>query len=130
MAKAPERSTARGALDRLVRGTDPWVAVGDFLDDWRHADPEERPRLMADPIEVPTNLEHLRWASLLAAAVDWLCWQDGLPRPAWVYRAEWILEEPWFLYPGWRLRAWQLMETPAPLKMRNIFSGDRIFQRV
>jgi hypothetical protein len=36
----------------------------------------------------------------------------------------------WFLYPGWRLRAWQLAETPVPFRMRNIFGGDRILSRV
>jgi hypothetical protein len=40
------------------------------------------------------------------------------------------LPEPWFLYPGWRLRAWQLFETPVAFRVRNIFGGDRILSRV
>ena len=39
------------------------------------------------------------------------------------------VNEPWFLYPGWRLRAWQLVDTPAAFKSRNIFGGDRILAR-
>jgi hypothetical protein len=54
----------------------------------------------------------------------------GLPFPDWTARGEYRLAEPWFLYPGWRLRAWQLFETPAPFRMRNIFGGDRILDRV
>lgn len=43
---------------------------------------------------------------------------------------EYWLAEPWFLYLGWRLRAWQLAETPVPFRMRNVFGGDRILARV
>ena len=40
------------------------------------------------------------------------------------------IPEPWFLYPGWRLRAMQLVDTPAPFKARNIFGGSGILDRV
>ncbi len=29
--------TAAETFDRIRRGTTPWVAIGDFLDDWRRA---------------------------------------------------------------------------------------------
>ncbi|HEX5417436.1 MAG TPA: hypothetical protein VFZ25_17365 [Chloroflexota bacterium] len=81
--------------------------------------------------ELPyTSADTLRWAALLAATVDYLCKQEGLASPAWTNRPEYQLPEPWFLYPGWRLRAWQLAETPVPFRMRNIFGGDRILARV
>ena len=66
----------------------------------------------------------------MAAAVEWLCVEDGLSFPGWTAKSEYRLSEPWFLYPGWRLRAWQLVETPTPFRMRNIFGGDRILARV
>jgi len=43
---------------------------------------------------------------------------------------EYCLAEPWYLYPGTRMRAWSEETTPAPFKMRNIFGGDRILDRV
>ncbi len=123
------RQTAAETLDLIVDGRDPWLALGQFLDDWRGEVLSRRLALVADaPAEVAG--ESLKWAALLAASVDYLCAVDVLRAPAWVRRPEYVLPEPWFLYPGWRLRAWQLAETPVPFRMRNIFGGDRILSRV
>lgn len=110
----------------------PWLAIGDFLDDWRFSGLAERPDLVREGIAAvdDDNLELLRWAAFCAAMVEWLCWQDALPFPAWTSRAEYRLADPWFLYPGDLLRAWQLVATPAPFKMRNIFGGDQMLVRV
>jgi len=121
--------SAAETLARIVEGVDPWRAIGQFVDDWRRLPVAQRPLLCEAPLPSPPA-EHARWAALLAAAVEWLCAQDGLSFPDWTSRSEYRLAEPWFLYPGWRLRAWQLFETPAPFRMRNIFGGDRILARV
>jgi hypothetical protein len=121
--------TAAATLQRVADGDDPWLAVGQFLDDWRREEATDRLRLVADdPPEVAGD--ELRWAALLAAAVDFLCAQDGVRAPDWVRRPVYRLAVPWFLYPGWRLRAWQLATTPVSFRMRNIFGGDRILARV
>ena len=121
--------SAADTLDRIVEGIDPWRALGQFVDDWHRTPVEERPLLRQAPLPMPPP-QHARWAALMAAAVEWLCARDGLPFPDWTARGEYRLAEPWFLYPGWRLRAWQLFETPAPFRIRNIFGGDRILDRV
>lgn len=124
-----EAQTAAETLSLIAAGTDPWVAVGQFLDDWRRSDPSQREPLCREPLPgVPA--EHLRWACLIAAAVESLCAEQELPFPPWTSRPEYRLDRPWFLYPGWRLRAWQLFTTPVPFRARNIFSGDRILERV
>lgn len=109
----------------------PWLAIGDFLDDWRFTEPHDRGDLVREGIVVldQDSDEVHRWAAFCAAMVEWLCWHDGLSFPAWTSRAEYRLEEPWFLYPGDLLRAWQLATTPAPFKMRNIFGGDQMLAR-
>jgi hypothetical protein len=121
--------SAAETLSLIAQGVDPWLAFGQFLDDWRRTALGERSRLCALPLEM-TDREWQRWAALLAASVECLCAQDGLPFPSWTGRADYRLSDPWFLYPGWRLRAWQLFETPTPFRMRNIFGGDRILSRV
>lgn len=121
--------TAAETMEIIAGGEDPWLALGQFLDDWRGSDRSQRPRLVSEPLP-DVSPEYHRWAALLAAAVDWLCVQEQLPVPAWTRNPEYRLKEPWFLYPSWRLRAWQLAETPVPFRMRNIFGGDRILARV
>ncbi len=110
----------------------PWLAIGDFLDDWRFTERSDRPDLVRESIAAVSNdnVELLRWAAFCAAMVEWLCWQDGLPFPAWTSQPNYRLADPWFLYPGDLLRAWQLVSTPAPFKMRNIFGGDQMLVRV
>jgi hypothetical protein len=132
-ADAPRHhhQTAAEKFDRILSGTMPWVAIGDFLDDWRRLPQPERSGLVSQPIaEAGDALEMRRWAAFLAATVEWLCWNDGLPFPAWTSSPAYTLPEPWFLYPGWRLRAWQLATTPTPFRMRNIFGGDHMLDRV
>ena len=130
----PERmdyrpQTAAATLGFIVDGVDPWLAFGQFLDDWRRVNPAERPQLADEDPPVVSD-QHVRWAALLAAAVESLAVQDGMTPPAWTSRPKYRLPEPWFLYPGWRLRAWQLVETPVAFRSRNIFGGDRILSRV
>ena len=121
--------TAAETLRLIADGVDPWLALGQFQDDWRRTETSRRVDLVREPVpDVPG--EYLRWAALLAAAVEYLCAQDGAPFPSWTGRSEYRLPAPWFLYPGWRLRAWQLVETPVPFRLRNIFGGDRILSRV
>jgi hypothetical protein len=121
--------TAAATVRLISDGVDPWLAIGHFLDDWRRTGPADRLRLASEPPAAVTGPD-LRWAALLAAAVECLCAQDGLPFPSWTSRPEYRLSEPWFLYAGSRLRAWQLVDTPAAFKARNIFGGDRILDRV
>ncbi|MFI5273869.1 MAG: hypothetical protein ACHQ4H_12620 [Ktedonobacterales bacterium] len=123
--------TMAETFDRIRGGTTPWVAIGDFLDDWRRLPVADRPALVAQPIADAGDQRDLqRWAALCAAIVEWLCWNDDLPFPTWTADERYVLADPWFLYPGWRLRAWQLATTPAPFKMRNIFGGDHMLDRV
>jgi len=121
--------TAAETLVQISQTSDPWIPVGNFLDDWRRTPVEHRAALCATPLP-PVGEEHRRWAAFLAASVDYLCRQDNLPAPLWTRNADYVLDEPWFLYPGWRLRAWQLFKTPVAFVDRNIFGGDRILSRV
>lgn len=119
------------AFERLLQGTDPWIAIGDFLDDWRRTARKKRAALVTNPIaEAGADLQLQRWAAFFAAMVETLCLKDGSPAPAWTVRQEYRLPSPWFLYPGTRLRIWQEETTPAPFKTRNIFGGDRMLDRV
>ena len=131
MRTAYRPGTAAAAFARIKRGDNPHVALGDFLDDWRRTPIPERPSLVTQPIGASgAGVDARRWAALFAATVEHLCATDRLEAPAWVGRKEYRLSEPWFIVPGTALRAWLLVSTPVPFKMRNIFGGDTLLTRV
>ncbi len=105
----------------------PWVAIGNFLNDWWAYAIAHRKEMVETPLPPATTPTMHRWAAFCAAMVEWLCEQDGIPCPAWTKQECYILREPWFFYRRWDSRAWLLATTPAPFKMRNIFGGDRMF---
>jgi hypothetical protein len=124
------RQSAESTVRRIEGGTDGWVAVGDFVDDWRRSTPEERAAMIE--AEPGSSTSTRRWVSLVAAAVDYLA-RTSDPRfdvPAWALSTDTVLDEPWFLLPGVSIRMHQLVDTPAAFKARNIFGGDRILSRV
>lgn len=126
-----KRNTIEETFNSIREGRSPWVPIGNFLDDWRRSDVEDRLELVCMGIAFAGNdPELLRWAAFCAAMVEWLCWQDHLPFPEWTSNSEYSLPQPWFLYPGDLLRAWQLASTPTPFKMRNMFTGDQVLSRV
>lgn len=135
------RQTIAETFQRIMTQPEfPWVAIGDFIDEWRRSDPADRLALVAEGIPGPGGIPPseaestdeflLRWAAFCAAMVEWLCWQSDLSWPTWTNREEYHLPTPWFLYPGDLLRPWELVTTPAPFKARNIFGGDHILDRV
>lgn len=126
------RQTAADTLERILAGTSPWVAVGDFIDGWHRSRPEERADLIADEPRRPQLAEHRRWAAFIAATADSLSrsGEDRVEVAEWVRSRRYVLDEPWFLLPGESLRLHQLVDTPAPFSVRNIFGGDRIIHRV
>ena len=122
------RYTSTESFQRILDGETPWNAIGDFLDEWRREEVKDRTELVVHPLPPDTPDTH-QWAAFFAAMVEELCLQDGLSIPAWTRDTRFILENPWFLYPGWRLKPWQLATTPPSFKKRNIFGGDRMLMR-
>lgn len=122
--------TVAEAFEQICKGQTPWVAIGNFLNDWWFYAVEHRRELIDTPLIPAPTLEMHRWAAFCAAMVEWLCWEANLSFPAWTDQECYILSERWFFYEDWESRAWLLATTPAPFKMRNIFGGDRMFLHV
>jgi hypothetical protein len=116
---------------RIKQGESPWVALGDFLDDWRRSALEDRLELVAQPLEAAMTPDEQRWATLFAGAIEELCLAEGLPIPSWVMEPRYYLEEPW--YPTARKEAFRRFveeATPVAFKLRKVFIGDRALLRV
>jgi len=118
--------TIAETFEQICKRKAPWVAIGDFLNDWQCYAIEQREELIKTPLCVPSHLVMVRWAAFCAAMVEWLCYQDNIQWPDWVKQECYVLPNPWFFYRRWDTRSWLLATTPAPFKMHNIFCGDRV----
>ncbi len=125
------RYSAAEGFQRIKKGENPWVALGDFLDDWRRSHQEDRFSLVEQPLEEAATIEEQQWAALFAATVEQLCSQEHIAPPAWTTALHYYLPEPW--YPEARtenLRRFLKETTPEIFKKHNVFGGESILARV
>ena len=116
----------------ILTGEDPWVALGNFMNDFYGNFPDQRAELVRESLQEPTYVtpEEHRWAVFCAATVEHLCQKYELACPAWVHDAAYSLNEPWYYSMGThkpQVRARLERETPEPFTRRNIYCGNRMF---
>lgn len=117
----------------ICQGETPWVALGNFMNDWFEDAKDQREQLVIEPIVLPPQPtpEQRRWAAFCAASVEWLCERYHVPCPPWPSDPAYTLAEPWFDDPhaDWPdVHEWLLHDTPEPFRRRNVYSGDRLFE--
>ncbi|HET8851401.1 MAG TPA: hypothetical protein VFN02_02665, partial [Ktedonobacteraceae bacterium] len=58
----------------ICQGERPWVALGNFMNDWFDYAKDRRAQLVVDPISLPQEptTDTCRWAAFCAASVEWL----------------------------------------------------------
>jgi hypothetical protein len=125
-----DRYSATASFQRILQGEYPWVAFGDFLDDWRRSEPGDRLELVMRPLAETTTPEEQQWATLFAGTIEELCLTENLPVPAWIMESRYYLQEPW--YPTARkeaLRRFMEETTPRAFTSRKVFIGDRALLR-
>jgi hypothetical protein len=123
-----ELTTTTRVMERIAHERSPWAAYRDFLESWTY-DPEHRAALIAQPPHGSGRLR--RWSVLLAATVEALAAQDGVPVPGWTSRPEYgPLERAWCVYyrPGKALRDWCEQNSPSEFARRRIWSGSRLLR--
>ena len=116
----------------ICQGEEPWVALGNFMNDWFDYKKDRRPELVAMPLSLPERWtdEQFRWAVFCAASVEYLCDRYGVFCPSWVYHPVYHLPEPWFdalMAHKPEVRERLIRETPEPFTRRNIYCGNRMF---
>jgi len=132
MNSAEQLHTMAAAYQEICQGEEPWIALGNFLNDWFDYAKDHRPELVAAPLFLPqdTNQQWRRWAAFCAASVDYLCARYLVSCPTWVSHPMYTLPDPWFDVPMAHkpeVRAYLLQQTPKPFTRRNIYCGDRVF---
>jgi len=119
------------AYEQIQAGEEPWVELGDFMNEWFVYSVERRAELVAEAPDLPEKptSEEYRWACFIAASVEYLCQTYAIPCPSWVHEKSYQLEEPWYdvIYLHDDARARLERTTPEPFKRRNIFCGDRVY---
>lgn len=132
MKPVDQLQTMALTYQEICRGEEPWVALGNFMNDWYDYAKKQRTDLVAEELLLPASpdREQLRWAAFCAASVEYLCDRYGIPCPSWVHRPVYRLSEPWFdaLSPDkTRVRERLIRQTPEPFTRRNIYCGNRMF---
>ncbi len=116
----------------ICQGEQPWVALGNFMNDWFDYAKDRRVQLVADPIFLPESPsdDALRWATFCTASVEWLCERYSVSCPSWIHASPYCLADPWFDAPHAHIpqvREWLIKNTPEPFTRRNIYCGNRMF---
>lgn len=120
------------SYQEICQGEMPWIALGNFMNDWFDYAKERRAELVAEPLTPPAQFDiyTLRWATFCAASTEWLCEKYGVVCPSWVHNPTYTLPEPWFDSPGAHkpeVRERLRQQTPEPFTRRNIYCGNRMF---
>lgn len=132
MYRADHLHTMAATFQDICRGEEPWIALGNFMNEWFDYAKDRREELVATPLSLPegAHQRQRRWAAFCAASVEYLCARSSVPCPAWVYQSVFILPEPWFDAPMAHkpeVRTYLLEQTPEPFARRNIYCGNRMF---
>jgi hypothetical protein len=132
MQTCAELQTIQLSYWEISKGEDPWIPLGNFMNDFFGNDPELRMELVKVPIQEPENAtpELHRWAVFCAASIEYLCQEYGISCPDWVYSPAYTLAEPWYYSLGAHkphVRERLTRDTPEPFTRRNIYCGTRIF---
>ncbi len=119
--------TMQLSFEEICQGQDPWIPLGNFMNDWYTYHPGRRPELVADPLPETYPSAFHQWATFCAAAAEWFCTAYHIPCPTWVHSPKYVLAEPWFTRERESVRQWLLETTPEEFRQRNIFCGNRMF---
>src|SRR5215468_3210146 len=96
----PPLRSMRGAFQNICAGQGPWIALGNFLNDWFVDAKDRRFDLVREPLEDPPAGEYnQRWAAYCAASVEHLCAKYNVPCPSWVHDPKYVLPAPWYERP-------------------------------
>ncbi|MDR0306030.1 MAG: hypothetical protein LBI42_04230 [Chitinispirillales bacterium] len=125
------RETISQAVERLSRGENFYIVLGDFLDEFYRQDRVTRQAMIADEPAIYENVsrEH---AALFAASVHKLAGDYGLTVPDWVMDKKYKLtDKPYFdCNAKGDLRLLFMYKSPTEFKYRNLFVDENFLTRV
>lgn len=119
--------TMRLSFEQICQGQNPWIPLGNFMNDWYELHADCREQLIVEPLPEHYPPEFHYWAVFCASSVEWFTRKYGVSCPSWVYAPQYNLTIPHFSSEKEALRAYYLATTPEEFTRRNIFCGNRMF---
>lgn len=124
---ASHYQTMSVSFEQICQGETPWVALGNFMNDWYAYHCEEREKLVSEPLPDTYPHAYHTWAAFCAASVRWFCSTYELPCPAWVDDQRYVLSEPWYMDDQPSLWEELRRTTAEEFTRYNIYCGDRVY---
>jgi hypothetical protein len=119
--------TMKLSFEQICQGQDPWVPLGNFMNDWYAYHADERERLVRDSLPVDYPVEFQCWAAFCAASVRWFCATYEVLCPSWVNNPRYVLPEPWYMSTPPVLWPHIRETTAEEFVQHNIFCGNRLY---
>ena len=115
--------TAKEVRDLMLEDIDNWsIHLMNFVDDLRR----EKASLT---LETPLDLRDERFDALMASTVEYLCREQELEVPQWVFQVP-HCQKPWFVSGLESLKAIAIVESPVEFRLRKIFVLENFLHRV
>jgi hypothetical protein len=109
----------------ICKGERPWIALGNFLNDWFANAVDRRAELVAEALpDAPDDENSQRWAAYCASSVEYLCHRYNVQCPEWVSDDRYVLKEAWYCHEEPHRREDLIASTPVEFRKRNIYSGS------
>lgn len=118
--------TIAETFELICSNENPWIAIGNFLNDWWYYASDYRANLIERGLPLHCDRKTQRWAAFCAAMVEALCLHCNVPCPEWAYEKRFILSQPWFYYQDSGSRARLLATAPTAFKKRNVYVTNRV----
>lgn len=116
-------NTAAESKKRIIDERRWWkIPLMDFVDDFRYY---RDPAMIAEPFELSDE----RIDAVLASVIETLCFELGIPVPAWLSSVPGC-SEAYFLTEMENLKAKSLVESPVHFRVRKIFVTENFLHRV
>jgi hypothetical protein len=122
------------AYREICEGQMPWVALGNFMNEWFDYSIDAREFLVTEDLPMPMmeTQKTIQWAAFCAASVEFLCEKYQIDCPNWPFNPKYYLSEVWFSDPvpglvNPKVQEYIIGSTPQPYIRRNIYCGGRVF---
>lgn len=123
--------TVAQSIEKIQQGTDFYLALGDFLDEFYRSKKSERQKMInAEPAEL-ANVPR-EYLALFAATAHKLANDYGLQVPQWVMKLKYRMRDKPFFDCGAQgdLRLLFMYKSPLEFKHKNLFVDENFLVRV